>query len=145
MKQIFLSVLCYMLVLFSFGQDNRVVGKWLTFDENTGEQKATVEIYLDNGKLFGKVIEITKPEHRKDVCVECTGTKKGKPILGLEIIDGLTWDKGDKRWEGGEVLEADTGKTYDCAVWIDDEDSNKLFLRGYVAFFYRTQVWSRSK
>ena len=135
MKNTLLNVFCYLLVQVSFGQDNRVVGNWLTFDENTGEQKATVEIYLDKGKLFGKVVEITEPAHQKDLCVECSGSKKDKPMMGLEIIDGLSWGTDDKRWKGGDVLEADTGKTYDCAVWLDEDNPDKLFLRGYVAFF----------
>lgn len=145
MRNVFLSVLCFLLVQVSIGQDKRVVGKWLTFDENTGEQKATVEIYINKGKLFGKVVEITEQAHQKDLCVKCIGAKKDKPMMGLEIIDGLSWDADDKRWKDGDVLEADTGKTYDCAIWLDGDNPDKLFLRGYVAFFYRTQEWKRVK
>ena len=145
MKVLFLSVLSFLLLQVSFGQDNKVVGKWLTFDENTGEQKATVEIYINKGKLFGKVVEITDPKHQKDVCVKCTGSKKDKPMMGLEVIDGLSWNIDDERWKDGDVLEADTGKVYDCAIWLDSDDPDKLFLRGYVAFFYRTQEWKRVK
>lgn len=130
---------------FSYAQDKRVEGKWLTYDDESGEQKATITIYIKGDKLYGKITEITEVDHRDELCNKCPGNKKGKPMMGLQIISDLTWNKGDKRWDDGEVLEADTGKLYDCAIWLDDKNPDLLYLRGYVSFFYRTQEWKRSK
>ena len=44
------------------------VGVWATFDDETGEQKATVQIYMENEKLFGKITSVSRPSlnHRCD-------------------------------------------------------------------------------
>ena len=46
---------------------------------------------------------------------------------------------GDK-YEGGTILDPKNGKVYDCKLWIEE---SKLMVRGYIAFFFRTQTWHR--
>jgi uncharacterized protein (DUF2147 family) len=45
-------------------------------------------------------------------------------------------------WEDGTIMDPDNGKVYDCKLWVED---GKLKVRGYVAFFFRTQTWVRGK
>ena len=59
----------------------------------------------------------------------------------MEIIRDLEKD-GDE-WEDGTVLDPEKGKIYDCKIWLEDNETLKL--RGYVAFFYRTQTWYKVK
>ena len=40
----------------------------------------------------------------------------------------------------GTITNPEDGKVYDCRLKLDDNNSNKLQVRGYIAFFYRTQV-----
>jgi uncharacterized protein (DUF2147 family) len=47
--------------------------------------------------------------------------------------------KKDK-WEGGKIYNPKNGKTYKCAIWIED---GKLKVRGYLGVFYETQTWNR--
>jgi len=37
-------------------------------------------------------------------------------------------------------MDPETGKVYDCKIWLEN---GQLKVRGYVAFFYRTQTWLR--
>ena len=46
--------------------------------------------------------------------------------------------KDGNEWEDGEILDPKNGKVYDCKMWVED---GKLKVRGYIAFFYRTQTW----
>ena len=39
-----------------FAQD--VTGKWKTIDDETGDAKSIVEIYKQDGKVYGKIVEI---------------------------------------------------------------------------------------
>ncbi len=72
-------------------QAQTVTGKWKTIDDETGKAKSIVEISENNGKLYGKVIEILTD--KKDAkCDKCPGADKGKPIKGLTIIKGLKKD-----------------------------------------------------
>ncbi|HRT54643.1 MAG TPA: DUF2147 domain-containing protein, partial [Flavobacteriales bacterium] len=64
--------------------------------------------------------------------------RKDQPVLGMEIIRDMV--KDDDEWEDGTILDPENGKVYDCKLWLED---GKLMVRGYVAFFYRTQEWVR--
>lgn len=118
-----------------------VVGKWKTIDDETGEAKSIVEIYQQNGKIYGKVVDILNTEKRDGVCEKCSGERKNKPVMGMQIIDGLTKDGNE--YEDGKILDPEKGKEYKCKIWLDDDNKNKLYVRGYIAFFYRTQNWYR--
>jgi uncharacterized protein (DUF2147 family) len=140
MKLKFLLVLL-LICQISFSQT--IFGRWITVDDETGNKKGIVEIFEENGKVYGKIIEILEPEHRKRKCNKCEGVNKDKPILGLTIIKGLT-KKGDT-YDGGEITDPKNGKTYRCKITLDGKD--KLIVRGYlgISLFGRSQVWFRQK
>jgi uncharacterized protein (DUF2147 family) len=120
-------------------------GTWKTVDDKTKKSRSLVKLYKGkDGKLHGKIVKLfqKKGEDPKPRCTECSGSKKNKPIIGMEIISGLSLD-GDE-WSGGKVLDPANGKTYRCKLWVEN-GGKKIKLRGYVAFFYRTQYWYRVK
>ncbi len=119
-----------------------VLGKWKTVDDETGEEKSIVEIYQENGKVFGKIIEIFDTTKRDLPCTFCTGEDYNQPVLGLNIIKGM--EKYGGVFKKGTVTNPEDGKVYDCRIKLDDDDPNRLQLRGYIAFFYRTQYWIRA-
>lgn len=51
-------------------------GKWKSVDVETGEEKSIVEIYEQNGKVFGKIIGILNLEHKGDLCENVNVMKK---------------------------------------------------------------------
>ncbi|WP_417444843.1 DUF2147 domain-containing protein [Joostella sp.] len=118
-----------------------VLGLWKTIDDETGKEKSVVEVYEENGKVYGKVIEILNKDRVDVVCDKCEGDKKDKPVLGMVIIEGLEKD-GDE-YEGGTILDPEKGKEYKCKIWVDEDDENQLNVRGYIAFLFRTQEWTR--
>jgi uncharacterized protein (DUF2147 family) len=122
---------------------NKVVGKWKTIDDETGQEKSIIEIYEKDGKVYGKVLEILDVEHKKSVCSNCSGTDKNKPILGMTVIKGLSKD-GDE-YNSGKILDPKNGKLYKC--YITQENKDKLKVRGYIgiSLFGRTQYWYRVK
>lgn len=120
-----------------------VTGKWKTIDDETGEEKSVVEIYEDDGVYYGKVVEILNKSKTDAVCELCEGSKKDQPILGMQILEGL--EKDGTEFSGGSILDPNKGKVYKCKIWVDEENPNKLNVRGYIAFLYRTQHWYRVK
>jgi uncharacterized protein (DUF2147 family) len=60
----------------------------------------------------------------------------------MEILRGLKKVEGKDVWEGGNVLDPNNGKVYRAAV-TPIEGGTKLQMRGYIGFFYRTQIWIR--
>lgn len=135
MKEITL-LLSFILIVSAINAQS-IVGKWKTIDDETGKEKSVVEIYKKGDKFYGKIIDIIDASKRNNKCNLCPDSRKDQPILGMEIIKDLEQD-GDE-FEDGTILDPKNGKIYDCKIWL--EDKNTLNVRGYVAFFFRTQTW----
>ena len=114
----------------------------MTIDGKTGKERSEVEIYKVGDKAFGKISRfIENPEKEAtERCNECDedDNRKDELVLGMEIIRDMELD-GNK-WEDGTILDPEEGKVYHCKIWQED---GKLKVRGYIAFFYRTQEWVR--
>lgn len=126
-----------------FAISQSVFGKWRTVDDETGETKAIVEIFEKEGKLFGKVVEILNEGRKNSRCTKCSGKLKDKPIMGLPIIDGFSRDE-DGHYKGKRLTDPVKGLTVRGKVWLDPDNPDQLKVRGYLAFFYRTQTWLRA-
>lgn len=135
MKKLSLVFALLFLGTLSFAQ---IEGKWKTIDDETGQAKSIVEIYkTSDGKYNGKILQLlAKPEH--ETCVKCTDDRKNKPLIGLEIIRGMSKDGSD--FSGGKITDPKSGKTYKCTI---KREGDKLNVRGYIGFSLigRTQTW----
>lgn len=142
MKNYVLALLFLSLGSFMLAQSP--VGVWKTIDDETGKAKSHVQIYEQNGDLYGKVIKILTPGKENAVCTGCSGANKNKPINGLVILEKVK-KVGKNKWDNGTILDPNKGKTY--SVSIELKDANKLKLRGYMGFSLlgRTQYWERVK
>ena len=119
------------------------VGVWQTIDDKDGTVKSEIRIVENAGVVSGKVDKILDAHAKQDdKCVDCTDERKDQPILGMEILRGLKKAEGKDVWEGGTVLDPKNGKVYKATV-TPIEGGKKLQMRGYIGFFYRTQVWNR--
>lgn len=119
------------------------VGLWKTIDDHDGSVKSEIRIVENGGVVSGKVERILDVKAKQDdKCVECQDERKDQPILGMEILRGLKKAEGKDVWEGGNVLDPNNGKVYRAAV-TPIEGGTKLQMRGYIGFFYRTQIWIR--
>ena len=136
------SILTILLLTITTVSAQDVFGKWKTIDDNTGEAKSVVEIYEQDGKVYGKVAEILREGREDATCTECEGADKDAPILGLVIIRGLEKD-GDE-YNSGKILDPESGTLYKCYIELEEDD--KLKVRGYVGFSLlgRTQYWVRA-
>ena len=141
MKNVFL-LLVTLFITSTYAQKT-VIGKWKSIDDETGKALAIVEIYEENNKIYGRVIEILNPKNKNRTCENCAGEDKDKPILGLTVIKGLKKD-GDE-YNGGKILDPKHGKFYKCYINLESDD--KLKVRGYIgiSLFGRTQYWHRVK
>ena len=116
------------------------VGHWQILNHD-GTPGGKAEIFLKDGKLFGRVTEM-KPGHGPhDVCVKCSGEFKDQVILGMVFMRNFHPDGDD--WVGGTVVDPENGKEYQGKIWTVGKDS--LHLRGFigVSLFGRTESWVR--
>jgi uncharacterized protein (DUF2147 family) len=138
------AVLILLLVsmLSGFSQSKDVlVGRWLT-----AKGDAHIQIYQLAGKYSGKIAWIKdpnddkgKPELDKKNPDQSLRTR---PILGIEILQNFAY-VGEGVWEGGNIYDPQTGKTYDCKISMMNKD--KINVRGFVgiSLLGRTETWSR--
>ncbi len=119
------------------------VGVWQTIDDKDGTVKSEIRIVETAGVVSGKIDKILDSKAKQDdKCVECSDERKDQPILGMEIMRGLKKTEGKDVWEGGTILDPKNGKVYKATV-TPIEGGKKLQMRGYIGFFYRTQIWNR--
>jgi len=117
------------------------IGRWKTIDDKTGKPKAIVQIYQENGKLYGKIEATLQPDAKK-FCDKCKDERKDKPVVGMVIVRGLTLH-GDE-YSGGDILDPDNGSVYRCKIHVTEQGS-QLSVRGFIGFSLlgRSQVWTR--
>ena len=117
------------------------VGRWRTIDDKTGKEKAIVQIYEENGRLFGR-IEKTLDPNAKKICDQCKDARKDQPVVGMVILRGMTQHGGE--YSGGDILDPDNGSVYRCKIHLI-ENGAKLSVRGFIGFSLlgRSQVWTR--
>ncbi len=129
-----------MALMFSVMSYAQIEGKWKTIDDETGQAKSIVEIFKkSDGKYYGKVIQLLiKPADPN--CSLCKDDRKGKPILGMEVIRGIK--KDGNTFDGGTITNPKNGKVYKCSI---EREGNKLNVRGYIGISIagRTQVWHK--
>jgi uncharacterized protein (DUF2147 family) len=119
------------------------VGLWRTIDDASGQAKALVRISEREGALVGRIerLLVDPPE---SLCQACPGELKGRPVVGLTILQGLR--REGEAWGGGNVLDPNDGKTYKAQARLIDA-GERLQVRGYVGMpaLGRTQTWLRER
>ena len=118
------------------------IGEWKTFDDKTGQARAIVRIYEQDGKLFGKIERSLMPGAENRFCTACTDYRKDQPMLGLIIIRNM--NRTDDGYAGGDILDPESGSVYRCKFHLE-EGGAKLVLRGFIgiSLLGRTQIWER--
>lgn len=138
-----INLLLIGFILMSSGlQAQGVFGKWNVVNDS-GRVNSIIEIYEKDNEIHGKVIRITKEEDRDQKCTECPGDLKNKPIEGLNVIRDFV-KEGDE-YVDGTLIDPKSGKEYSGKIWVDEKNPDKLNVRGYIAFFYKTKVWERAE
>jgi len=118
-KLIFVFICILFLTLKGYAQANDVFGTWTTVDDETGARESS----------------------RNNICDLCEGEDKDVPVIGMEFIKNLSFKNG--KYQGGTITDPGNGKVYRSKIWIEPNNPNRLNLRGYILFFYRTQQWIR--
>ncbi len=118
------------------------VGVWKSVDDETGESKSHVNLYQENGKMYGKVIAmLRKNVDQNRVCDKCTDWRKGQKIMQMMIVRDMYLS--GSTWKGGKILDPEKGKEYTCTMWFEPGKPNELKVRGWIGPVFRTQTWYR--
>lgn len=143
MKRNLLTLWFLAAALMASAQVNLILGDWKTVDDKTGDNFSIVTIYKgSDGLYYGKVAKmLVGPAGLK--CDQCKGDDYNKPLEGLVIIRGMSYNKDKNQLEGGKVLDPESGKFYYGKIYPKD---GKLVLRGSLdkrGVLGRNQTWIR--
>jgi uncharacterized protein (DUF2147 family) len=137
MNKLIFTVCALAMSMTLFAQtSDPILGKW---QNPSGEGR--IEIYKKGDKYFGKLYWI-KDAAKKDVN-NPDEKLQSRNIQGLEILTNFT--KKGSAYEGGQIYDPKSGKTYSCKMSIKGAD--QLDIRGYVgvSLLGRTESWKRIK
>ena len=146
MKSILLLFLFSLTSVSLAQRADAVLGEW-----STPENKSKVSIYKCDSGYCGKIVWLKEPEYQtgharagqqKVDDKNPMSSERKRPILGLEIMRGFSFDEDDV-WENGKIYDPENGKTYSCKMTLNDK--NTLSVRGFIGFslFGRTSIWTR--
>lgn len=145
MKKLMILAVALIFQLNSYAQADKILGTWLN-----EKKDAKIEVYKKDNAYFGKIIWLKNnvgpsgETPKRDV--ENPDPKlKNRPIVGINILKDLRWDEDDNEWDDGEIYDPRSGSTY--SLYAKLEDSNTLFLKGYVgvALIGRSTTWTRAR
>ena len=138
------QILVVPLLSFNFSvHGQEIVGHWKTIDDETKKERSIVEIYKVGDNYGGKIIKLNRNlgDDPNPICDACSpeDPRYLQKIIGMEIIKNMTLDSSSNQYVNGTILDPENGSEYQCKIWLSPEGTLKV--RGYIAFFYRTQTW----
>lgn len=138
-------------ILKAQSKADRVIGYYLTTDEDTGKENSQVKIYKNaNGKYYGEIVWL-KDAHEADGSEKVDkhnpdAKLRNKKLIGLQILKDFNYDPKEDEWSGGTIYNPKTGKTYNSFMKLDGK---KMSLRGYIGKAWmglgKTAIWMKEE
>jgi uncharacterized protein (DUF2147 family) len=123
-----------------------VTGRWIAPADAPNEPAATIVLEERAGEVRGTIERLfVKPgEDPNPMCSKCKGERKGKPVVGMEVVWGLKRGGGAGAWQDGHALDPEDGTIYRMEAKLSP-DGRRLDVRYYkgIALFGYTEVWNR--
>lgn len=113
-----------------------IKGKW-----ETPMMDAVIEIAPCGEKLCAALVQHDYTEVTDIDIKNPDPQERGRPLIGVKILDGLSHIKDDK-WANGELYDPRTGKTYGSKVKLIDE--NRVKISGCIGpGLCKGYIWTR--
>ncbi|HBL74425.1 MAG: hypothetical protein A2W90_20090 [Bacteroidetes bacterium GWF2_42_66] len=147
MKNLIVIFLFVFTAMQLFAQKSeRITGIWWN-DEKTSKLEVKKEA---NGSYSATIVYIIPEKYENGMPQKDTENPdpklRDRSRLGLTIMTGLRYDTSANEWNGGRIYDPQSGKTYDCYVWMEDRN-DMLFMKGYVVgirWLGKSTEWTRT-
>ena len=121
-------------------------GIWYAY-EAADQTTSTIELYLDAGRLSGRMLAITDAngQPRNWRCARCDGDLHDAPVIGARFLRDLK--PGQGRWADGDVVDLRPGLTQGvhAKAELTLDEQGRLTLLGYrgLRSLGQSRVWTR--
>ena len=120
----FIIGICLLLSLQAAAQSgDAITGKWL----KANKEDLIIEVFKEQGTYKGRI------NWSKD---------NSKPV-GFIMLDKLTYNQNERLWEGGEIHDPKSGRTYNAGITLQPDGT--IEITGKLLFFKSTRLFKRVK
>jgi uncharacterized protein (DUF2147 family) len=143
----YLASLFFISLVFSTqaatpADSDRICGKWIASDK-----KMIVEVYKDKDQFRAKIVwfndDPSKPMNEWRDTHNPDPTLRSRRILGMDVLSGLRYDEKSRTWEDGMIYDAQHGKQWDAAGYIDNDGTLKVKGYWHIKLIGRTMIFKR--
>jgi uncharacterized protein (DUF2147 family) len=105
-----------------------ILGQWITDSKDL-----IVEVYRVDDAYKARIVWVSDKEPNKRVDDKNPDPSlRSRKVVGMDVLEGLTYNKQEDCWENGEIYDATSGKTWSASVKLQDDET--LIVRGYWGF-----------
>jgi uncharacterized protein (DUF2147 family) len=143
-RTLFFLLLVFCLPSLQGQQAGDLVGEWYTGD-NEGVVKIRAEHGVYTGELISLKIPLDKNNQPKKDRKNKNEKLRSRPLVGIVVLEAMTFDAPKRRWSGGTIYIPKLGKEANCIITMDHLD--QVTVRGYYGspVAGHTQVWTRKR
>ncbi len=123
---------------------DRICGKWISEEKN-----CIVQVYKNGNEFGAKLIWFDDSDDKNQTMSTRTDTKnpnkalQGRKLLGMDVVDNLTYNPAINSWENGLIYDAKSGRTWSSAAYITHEGSMKVTGYWHFKFIGKSMNFKR--
>lgn len=124
---------------------DRIVGKWMSEEKNV-----IVQVYKNGDKYGAKLIwfddsdDKLKPMNSRVDYKNPDKALRNRKLIGLEVVDNLSYNPQSNSWDGGMIYDAKNGRTWSSAAQITNEGILKVTGFWHFKFLGKTMTFKRT-
>jgi uncharacterized protein (DUF2147 family) len=106
------------------------VGQWIT-----EKKDLIVEVYVTGSEYKARIVWFSGKHSVENMLDKKNPNPllRTRKVLGMDVLEGLSYNESDKCWDNGYIYDATSGKTWSATARFDQQ-ADKLTVRGYWGF-----------
>jgi uncharacterized protein (DUF2147 family) len=142
---------CYIFIFFcatrlapAINQCDRIIGRWISLQHNV-----IVQVYKDSTTFKGKVLWFDDSDDKSQPMNIRTDTKnpnmglRRRKILGLDVVEGLTYNAEHNDWQNGKIYDVKTGRIWSSTIKLENDSILKIRGFWHFEFIGKTMTFKR--
>ena len=132
------------IVTTAVAPQDKICGKWISTEKNV-----IVQVYKTGNEFNAKLVwfddsdDKTKPMNTRVDYKNPNKSLQTRKLLGMEVVDNLTYNADTNSWENGIIYDAKSGHNWSSAAYIDQQGLLKVTGYWKFKFLGKTMAFKR--